>query len=199
MRRRLLALGGAAMLAVAACSSGAHQASPPTTSPPPSTTAPVNPDVIPPVITVAYVNAVLSVLFHIYGNATRELVATHQVSTNVRIDFRSIYNDPIYASELQVARDSLKGAIDNIRPKPGDGVVQVRELLSASPTCIFIETSTDLSAVLIHQTPAAASEYYELMPKQSGIDPRRLNPTPWAISFNAAYLTPISIENRCGA
>jgi hypothetical protein len=150
------------------------------------------------VITVAYVNAVLAVLFHIYGNATRVLVATHQVSAVVETDFRSIYNGPLYGNEVQVARDSLKGAIDNVRPKPGDGIVRVKMLLYASPACVFIATTTDLSAVLVHQTPAAASEYYELTPKQADIDPDHLNPTPWAISFNEAYLTPTSIENRCG-
>jgi hypothetical protein len=199
MRRKILALGGAGLLALAACSGGTHHAVPTTTSPPPSTTAAPNPDVIPPVITVAYINAVFAVLFHIYGNATRLLVSTHHLSPAIRADFRSIYNDPLYPEEIQIAQQSLAGTIDNVRPHPGDGIVRVKDVMSASDTCLLIATTTDLSAVLLRPTPMAASEYYELTPKQKGIDPGRLNATPWAISFNVAYLTPSTIADRCGS
>ena len=101
MRRRLLVLGGAVVLAVAACSSGSHRSSPPTTVPVTSTSAvPVaggpNPDVVPPVITVAYVNAVFAALNHINGNAARLLVDDGQFTNNVRSILRAIYNDPLY-------------------------------------------------------------------------------------------------------
>jgi hypothetical protein len=204
MRRRLLALGGAVVLAVAACSNGSHQASPPTTLPGPSTSAaPLaggpNPDVIPPVITVAYVNAVLRALFHVYGNATRTLLITRQVSTSVKADLRSIYNDPAYKQQLAAAQLSLNGVIDNVRGDAGDPVTVVKRLVSESNTCIFFEASTNLSSVLIHPTPSAASEYYELRPKQAGNDPLHLNPTPWAMSYNVAFLSPTTIPSRCGA
>ncbi len=176
MRRKILALGSAVVLALAACSGRAHDTTPTTTPAPSTTAAPsptpttINPDVIPPVITVAYVNAVFAVLNHI-GNATRKLVATHQVSSQVRAAFRSIYNDPLYSEEIQIAQDSLSDSINNVRPHPGDGVVRVRNLVTASHACLFPRTSTNLSAVLLHPTAVAASEYYELRPKQPGIDP----------------------------
>ncbi len=200
MRRKILGLGAAAILSLGACSSGTHDASP-TTARVSSTstgdeTVP-NSDDIPPVINITYVDGVLKALFHVYGNATRSLVATHALSPLATADFRSIYNNPLYASEIQLAEESLQGQIRNVRSEPGDGVVKVRSLIYATSSCIFIETSTDLSAVLIHPTPTAASEYYELKHKQPGIDPGHLNATPWAISFNAAYLTPTSVANRC--
>jgi hypothetical protein len=197
MRRRLLALGGVAMLAVAACSSGTHHAAPTTTSPAPSTTAAPNPDVIPPVITVAYVNAVLAVLNHVYGNATRALLATRQITAEVKADLRSIYNDPAYEQQLSAAQLSLTSVIANVRPRPGDPAIRVKRLMSATATCVFFEATTDLSKVLIHPTPSAASEYFELGLKQLGGDPSELNPTPWAISFNVAYLTPTAVNSRC--
>jgi hypothetical protein len=151
------------------------------------------------VITVAYVNAVLGAIFHVYGNATRSLAAHRSVTPSVKADLRSIYLDPFYEDQTDAARLSLEGAISNVRPDPGDGVVVVESLITAEQGCIFISTQTNLTAVLIHPAPAAASEYYELVPKPPTIDPDHLNPTPWAIGFNVAYQTPTHLKSRCGA
>jgi hypothetical protein len=203
MRRKLVALGGAVVVALAACSGGSHQStpttlSPATGSPPPSATAAINPEVIPPVITVAYVNAVLAVLNHIYGNATRSLRSDHAVTPQVKADLRSIFNDPLYTEQVQTASESLRGPINNVRSNSGDGVTVVKTLISRNSSCIFVETTTTLAAVLVHVTPSPASEYYELAPKQPGDDPDGLNPTPWAFAFNVAYLTPTTVQDRCG-
>jgi hypothetical protein len=202
MRRRLLALGGAVVLAVAACSSGSHQAIPPTTSPLPTTSVvPIaggpNPEVIPPVITVAYVNAVLTALNHVYGNATRDLRSTHTVTPTVKLYLRSIFNDPLYNQQVNAASLSLQGVINNVRANPGDLKTTVSRLITASENCIFVQTKTDFSQAFIHPTPQPASEYYELAPKQSGDDPGNLNPTPWAFAANLAYLTPTSVASTC--
>jgi hypothetical protein len=151
------------------------------------------------VITVAYVNAVLAVLNHIYGNATRTLRATHEVNADVKADLRAIFNDPLYSQQVEGATLSLQGAINNVRPTAGDGLTVVKSLITASPVCIFVETTTTLSAVLVHTTPTAASEYYELAPKQHGSDPGDLNPTPWSFAFNVAYLTPTKVQSQCAA
>jgi hypothetical protein len=210
MRNKILTLGTlVALLALplAACSGGSHDAAPTTLASPPATTAAStqaaptsaspNPDVIPPVITVAYVNAVFAVLNHVYGNATRSLRASHAITASAKEDLRAIFNDPLYSTQVQAATLSLKGAINNVRPDAGDGSTVVTKLLNATPSCVFAETRTDLSAVLVHPTPSAASEYYKLAPKQPSADPHDLNPTPWAFSFNAAYLTPTTLSNQC--
>ncbi len=57
-------------------------------------------------------------------------------------------------------------------------MTEVQRLDSRSPHCIFAEVKTDFSHVFVHPTPSAASEYYELEPKQAGIDPGNLNLTP---------------------
>jgi hypothetical protein len=202
MRRRLLVLGGAVVLAVAACSSGSHRASPPTTVPLPSTTAASvaggpNPDVIPPVITPAYVNAVFAVLNHLNGNAARLMVDNDQLTSNVRSTLRAIYNDPLFEVEVRVFEQSVSTQFSNVRRPPGDRMTIVMHLLTASPKCIFVSTHSDLSAVQDTPTRAAASEYWELQPKQPGADPTRLNPTPWALSFNQAFITPTNISTKC--
>jgi hypothetical protein len=156
-----------------------------------------NPDVIPPVITAAYVNAVLAALNHVYGDVTRALRSSLAITPDVRRDLRSIFNDPLYAQEIQAAGISLRGAIENVRPNSGDGLTVVTHLISASSSCVFVETSTDLSNVLVNPTPQAASEYYALKPKVNGNDPNRLNPTPWAFAYNAAFLKPTKVKDPC--
>ncbi len=198
-------------LSLAACSGQSHGAAPTNTPHAPPTTAATtattpdsspatsipNPDVIPPVITVAYVNAVFAVLNHTYGDATRDLRASHAVTPRVKEDLRAIFDDRLYSEQIQAATLSLKGALDNVRPDAGDGTTVVTKLIAATPSCVFAETKTNLSAVLVHPTPTAASEYYKLAPKQSSADPHHLNPTPWAFAFNVAYVTPTTVPNQC--
>jgi hypothetical protein len=180
------------LLLASACSSGHHTARPTTTT----TTTP-NPDVVPAVITPAYVNAVFKVLNHVYGNATRSLFSTGSVNGSVQSDLRAIFNLPLLTQELQNATASLTSSRSNLRSPIGDIVTNVRELIAASPSCIFVATTSDFGAVLINKGPPTGSEYWALKPKAPGSDPSNLNPTPWALAFNADYLTPRSIPNQC--
>jgi hypothetical protein len=196
MKQRVAGLGMAVVgvLLIAACSSGRPSSAPTTTA----TTAP-NPDVIPAVITPAYVDAVFRVLEHVDGNASRELIAAKAVTPQVLADIRAIYNDPLYAQEVQIARQSLQGDLSNVRPSPGDVVVSVQRIIGMSPTCVLVETTSDFSAVVYKSAPPSASEYWQLTPKQPSDDPSNLNGTPWALAFNADYTTPTSISNKCAS
>jgi hypothetical protein len=188
----------AVITAGASCSSG-HRTDPTTTTPATSTTfSPTgsNPDVIPSVITPAYVDAVFKVLNHIKGAATRELYASGSVDQKVRVDLRSIFNDPLYRQELSNAAASLSVERAALRNPIGDVITSVKRVVSASSQCVFVETVSDFSLVDVHPSQAA-SEYWVLTPKVLANDPSGLNSTPWAISFNADYLTPTSIPDQC--
>jgi hypothetical protein len=193
MRRRLLAIGAGLALLVAACSSPHH----PAASPGAAQISAPNPDVIPPVITPAYVNAVFAVLEHVAGNASRALLATNSVSPTVVADLRAIYNDPLYAQEIKIAHQSLAGDLSNVRRPPGDVRILVAQLISSSTTCIFVRTTSDYSKVLIHPVAPAPSEYWTLKPRQAGADPKHLNGTAWALSFNVDFQTVTSIPDQC--
>jgi hypothetical protein len=203
MRRMLVALGTAVVIAFTACSSGSHQATPTTlpaaTPAPTAATTAINPDVIPPVITVAYVNAVFAVLNHINGDVSRNLITDDRVTVQDKTYLRAIYDNPLYGQEVVIAQQSLGENLQNVRHPPGDVITRVRRLLSASHSCVFVETQSNFSSVLIDPGPPAASEYFELAPKQPGIDPQHLNPTPWALRFNASYVTPTTITDQCTA
>jgi hypothetical protein len=174
------------LLLASACSSGHHTAGP---TP--------NPDVVPAVITPAYVNAVFKVLEHVDGNASRALIASKAVTPQVLADIRSIYNDPLYTEEVRIANESLQGSRSNIRQPLGDVDVTVIRMISASPTCIFVQTSDDYSAVLVTPGPSPAAGYWGLRPKQPGADPSGLNQTPWALFFNAVYQSRTSVPDQC--
>jgi hypothetical protein len=197
MRRTLLALGGAAVLAVSGCAHRSHAAAPPTTSTPASTSSAPDPYVIPPVITVAYVNAVFKVLNHINGNAARSVVSVGHLTEPAIADLRSIYNDPLYGIELRVFDQSIATHFANVRRPPGDRETEVLKVLAASASCIFVESKSDLSAVQVRPSPGAASEYWQLSPKQSVSDRTNLNPTPWGLTLNEAFREPTTIASPC--
>ncbi len=198
MRRTLLALGGVVLLTVSACSSRSHDAAPPTTSTPRSTTSAPGPYSIPTVITVAYVNSVFVVLNHVYSNAERELASTRQVNAEVRADLRAIFNDPAYDQQVQAAEASLKqGVINNVRPDGGDAETVVDRLITGTSACIFVETTSDPSALFVEPVLEPASEYFELLLKQPGADPLGLNSTPWAYGADEVFLKPTSVASKC--
>lgn len=195
MRRRFVAL--AAVLGVlAGCSGPAHHSSAPATTASQTAASP-SPDVIPPVITPAYVNAVFAVLNHINGNAVRALLAAGSVTPGVESELHAIYGPPLYSVELKVFQNGLSQGRSNLRNPVGDRRTTVREVLAASPSCLFVETISDLSAVEVTPSAHPASEYWELQPKAPSEDPGDLNPTPWILSFNQDYATPTSVPNPC--
>jgi hypothetical protein len=198
MKLIYLVVGGLLIAMISACSSPSHAADPPP-APAPST-VPANPYAVPQVITVAYVNSVLKALNHVYGNAERQLAATHEVNPDVADDLRSIFNDPAYEGQIQASELSLqRGIIANVRPNGGDAATVVDRLVTATPTCIFIQTSTDPSALFLHPVAEPASEYFELAPKQPDADPQKLNPTPWAYADDEVFLTRTMMTSKCAS
>ena len=156
MRRMAVVLWALALLA-GGCSTASRSG---TTAPAPKTTmtdAPrtsttsnageINPDIIPTVITIPYVDAVFKVLEHLDGDVSRNLLATGRVTTTAKNYLRAIYNDPLYQQELTIAQQSITAETANVRKPPGDVVVSVLKIISKSPSCIFVSTTADYNAV----------------------------------------------------
>jgi hypothetical protein len=153
--------------------------------------------VVPAVITPAYVNAVFAVLNHVYGNATRVLVATREVTPAVKADLRAIFNDPLYEREISIAQQTVDSPLPQLRSPLGDIDTTVTRLIAAGPGCIFVQTVSSFKAVLVTPPKAPSSEFWVLAPKQPNDDPQHLNSTPWALQFNAVFKTPTTIPNQC--
>ena len=210
MRREALVLGAAMLLCAGCSSAGRVSADSPTsaattvaatTLPAVTTTSGtgINPDVIPSVITVPYVNAVFKVLEHLDGDVSRSLLAAGRLTPSATSYLRSIFNDPLYAKEVTISKQSIAGDTSNVRRPPGDVVLKVVDLVSASPTCIFASTSADYSAVLIKPETPPASAYIGLDLKQVGANNGSFNPTPWAIFFNAVFVQEAVVPNQCAS
>jgi len=152
----------------------------------PTTTFP-DPDVVPAVITPAYVDAVFAVLDHVYGNAVRLMVATTNLPVQATVDLRAVFADPEYATELKIFHLELEQGFAHVRRPPGDRRTTVVRVLSASETCIFVQTKTSFRAVITDPAPETGTEYYALEKKSSANDPDRLNSTAWEIYYDVAY------------
>ena len=198
--RRTLLLGGALIVGITGCGGG-HRTSDPTiptltvplatnpssTAPPASTTTTV-PDaaIVPPTITPSYVDAVLAQLNHVYGNAQRIEIATKFLPPSIPPLLRAIYADPQYARELSVFSQALEGdTLSEARSQPGDRVMTVTRLTSASSGCIEAETLANYLPVSSHAA-APDSVWVVLRPKVAANDPSGVDRTPFAISYEMA-------------
>jgi hypothetical protein len=171
----------------------------PSSTVPVTTTAPaINTSVIPPVITVPYVNAVLAQLNHVYGNAVRLAAKSGTVPPTALADLRSIFNDPEFENQVNILTQAIVQPLVNVRRPPGDRVARVVSLLSASDNCVFVRTETSYSNVDITTVPNSGTEFYELRPKQRKADPGHLNGTIWSIAMTQSFTTNIYPPNPCG-
>lgn len=182
-----------------ACSGTTRHAAAPIVSVAPATTTTVDPTVVPPVITVGYLNAVLAKLDHVYGDAVREFVAKRDVTQAVNIRLRSIYNDPLYQEQLKIFSEALAQPFSNYRMPPGDPHTTVSRILTSSTSCVWLETQRDYGAVTVVTEPVAPSQYMAISARPSS-RATTLNPTAWIITANVTYpsMTPPP-QDPCGA
>ncbi len=113
MKRTIWALVTVLVLTAGGCGGGGHHQAAPTTvvvpEPASSTVPPGQPDtsVIPPVITVPYVNAVLVKLNAIYSDGLRKALTAKAITPAVMTDFRAIYADPCTDRKLTRSKAQL--------------------------------------------------------------------------------------------
>jgi hypothetical protein len=214
MRRTLLALGGVALLATA-CGSP-HAASSPTTAPVPiraavvsttTTSPPFTPpatpttttvpdtSIVPSTITVAYVDAVLVQLNHIYGDAVRTTVKADKLTPDAIRYLKAIYNVPLGKEEQSLFRLALADRLPNVRPVPGDPISSVQKLIYASSSCIYVRVRTNSDPALIKPVPPLADEFMGLQRSRGGVV--GIDHTPWIFFFDGVTKTVSNISNQC--
>lgn len=152
----------------------------------------VSPDVVPTTITPAYVDAVLVVLNHIYGNATRLMVATNTIPLQIPTDLRAIFADPEYGTQIEVFSVELDQGFSDVRKPLGDRVITVVRILSTSPGCIYVQDHTTFEHTSVDPVDDPYPQYLALETKSPADDPNAINPTPWAISYDVSFAGPAS-------
>jgi hypothetical protein len=167
----------------------------PTTVPASTTTAP-DTAVVPAHITVAYVDAVLVQLNHVYGDAVRELVEAKRLTPRAIADLNSIYTTALGAEEQSLFGQALAERLPNVRALPGDPITSVQKLVFVSKSCIYARVQTDSDPIVVHPVPPLADEFMGLRHPATA---RGLgtNHTPWIFFFDGVTKTPANIANQC--
>ncbi|MST31469.1 hypothetical protein GHK86_01810 [Acidimicrobiaceae bacterium USS-CC1] len=153
--------------------------------------------VVPPVITVAYVDAVFAKLDAVYGNALRSMAASRLVTQGAIGDVYAIFTQRLAPTAIQ-ALGSLKASnFRNLRADPGDQHTHVDKLLFASNRCIFARVTVDYSGVDVHAPPPPFAQY-EALTSREPINVREGDPTAWAIFYDNVLLKRQDVRDPCG-
>lgn len=149
----------------------------------PSTTAPPDVSTVPAVIDEAYLNAVLKELNRVDGDAMRMIVQAEDLVRPAAERLRTIYlGDELDRQLSQWGEQLVEGFADFKRP-PGDKVNSVVRTITTIPSCVYLETSEDHSAVSTKAT-TPFTIFIALQPKVVTQDPEGINRTAWMISFS---------------
>jgi hypothetical protein len=216
MRRTVLAVSAAVALLAGACGSSTPHASDPTVATAPlstttSSTPPVStttvlastttlPDtaIVPSRITVAYVDAVLAKLNHIYGDAVRSTVAARRLTPAAIDDIDAIYSGKLATEERGIFRSAVTGGLKDLQRHPGDRRTKVVRVVFRSDTCVFATVKTSYTSVALHQVKAPAVEYLGIGRKTVAQTSTDINPTPWVFFFDLINASDVKVRNQCG-
>jgi len=157
----------------------------PTIATAPLATTTTNPYAVPAVIDVAYVNRVLAGLDAAVGDVARLVLRTRTITQEAYDRLKAIYGDRTF---LQINIDGLERDIRegfrSYKSPAGDRKSTVSRLISARPSCIFVQISRDYSAVGINPLSELQTQWVGLRLLDQGRDPNDYNPTPWAYTYD---------------
>ena len=179
------------VLALAGC--GSSNPAPKTQATVPTTTVSAASSYgIPTRITVPYVQRVINALNAVQGDAARLIVADRSLVPPAVYRLEAIDGDKWFSEVTATWADDLAAGLKNYRSAPGNEKDTVKKLISASPSCMWVETISDFSAVAV-KSPPPSINYIQLIPLMPGRDKGGWNPTPWMIQlegYNSRGLTP---------
>ena len=184
---------------LAGCSSGDEPAaSTATLGTAPATTAAADPYAVPPVIDEAYVNRVLAGLDAVKGDVTRDVIRTKTITIDAFDRLRAVYDSNEF---LQLTIDGLEADIregfSSYRPNPGNVTTRVSRLLTTAPNCIFAQVQRDYSTVGIKPSPEVGVQWIGLKPLDRSRDPKGLNQTSWALTYDGVPRDRLPPRNPC--
>ena len=140
---------------------------------------------MPAVIDVAYVNRVLAGLDAAVGDVARLVLRTRTITQETYDRLKAIYVNPTF---LQIRIDGLERDISegfrSYKSQPGDRKSNVSRLISARPSCIFVQISRDYTAVGINPLADLQTQWVGLRLLDRGHGPNSYNPTSWAYSYD---------------
>jgi hypothetical protein len=136
---------------------------------------------VPDEITLEYVQAVLDELERIYASAVvmmmEEGELTIEITDHIGEVFTLEQRDVRLQELLASANEGFEGFVDSASVQPNQWVV--KEVLEASPGCMWIESSRASDGFLLSPPPPAAT--FVLLEWRDVERPVEINPTPWVI------------------
>ena len=162
-----------------------------------TTTVPIDTATVPAVITVAYVDAVFVQLDHIRGNVVRAILASREISPAVQFELGSIYTIPQLKLEAKLLVETFASSHPGIRSDPGDEVVRVTQLVSATRSCIFVRATTDYSAIDSSKSGPHLTWDYYLLQRKPLLPARPANTTAWLIAGSEQVAPGDIVSNQC--
>ncbi|HWI03895.1 MAG TPA: hypothetical protein VNT52_08740, partial [Acidimicrobiales bacterium] len=136
----------------------------------------------------ATIDRILTGLDGVMGDAQRALVRERRITPEVTDGLRSVYVGPELLNQIDAFRADVANGLVSLKDPPGNRVTTVSRLITVSPICIFVEVTRDYSPLTRGAAPRPASLYVVLVTKDEADDPRRLNPTPWAMLYDGVQV-----------
>ena len=206
-------LAALALVASAACSNGGAEkgsaganptvaTDPPRTNPTvataPAPTTTTNPYAVPSVIDVAYVNRVLAALDKVLGDAIRSMVAAGTITTDGYDRLRSIFGDTqLLQNSISLLELQMHQGFREYKRSPGNRSTTVRQVVTATPTCIWAQVARDYTAVDANPGTTFNPQWVSLRPLDASRDPKKYNPTPWATHYDGFLRDRSEPPNQC--
>lgn len=201
-----------ALVASAACSSGGGErgsaganptvaTDPPRTNPSiatvPAPTTTTNPYAVPAVIDAAYVNRVLAGLDAGMGDVTRLVLRSRTIPREAYDRMRAIYgNDDWLQLAIDGFQQDMRRQFAGYRSDPGNKSTSVTEILTATPSCVFVRTVRDYSAIGMGSKTADV-QWIAMKPLQPARDPNGYNRTGWAFAYEGFQADRSMPPNPC--
>lgn len=152
--------------------------------------------VVPPVITVAYVDAVFAKLDAVAGDALRSSKAADRVTQQAVRNLYAVFDESIVGPQLKGLGLTVQSHFANIRPNPGNESTNVVRLLHRSASCIFATVRTNFAQVT-DKSPRPPVVQYEGLRRATALNRREGDPTPWEIFYSVEYFKPYVPGDPC--
>lgn len=201
--RGAAALAACAVLLAAACGrSGTPSGATVPTDAPATTTTTIAAEVdysIPVTIDQAYVQRVVSAFDAVLGDAIRILERDGKITDEFLEHLLAIYTEPEFEVQERAWTEAVRrGRLDNTPSEPGDPTTSVMTIVQATRTCVIARAERDLTSTLLgvpEESPQ--DDYVVLVAKRDRRDPRRVNLTPWVMSFDGFRTDNAVPERSC--
>lgn len=182
--RRRAVVAVALLVALVACAEGEDEPVPSATVPTaPATTTTTHPYAVPAVIDAVYINRVITGLDAITGDVVRLVVRNRTIPREAfdRLKAQHAY-DTIVDRELANYSRELAEGLSGYRSDPGDARTTVKQIITASDSCIYVGVERDYSSVGVRGI-TARPEWIALWPLDRSRDPYGYNPTGWSYIY----------------